>query len=80
MQISELTLKDRVVVAPMHQYSGEAEFPTDWPLVNVGRFAAGGAGLQLGHTGRQGKNASHGFGCNPSTYQRGLAEEGSAHA
>ena len=47
MQIRGLTLKNRVVVAPMHQYSGEAGFVTDWHLVNVGRFAAGGAGLVI---------------------------------
>lgn len=27
-----LTLKNRAVVAPMHQYAGERGFATDWPL------------------------------------------------
>ena len=38
-------MKNRVVVAPMHQYAAENGFPTDWHLMNIGRFAAGGAGL-----------------------------------
>ena len=40
-----VTLKNRVVVAPMHQYAAEKGFATDWHLVNAGRYAAGGAGL-----------------------------------
>jgi 2,4-dienoyl-CoA reductase-like NADH-dependent reductase (Old Yellow Enzyme family) len=40
-----LMLKNRVVVAPMHQYAGERGFATDWHLMNAGRYAAGGAGL-----------------------------------
>ena len=45
LKIRELTLKNRVVTAPMHQYSGIKGFPTDWHVMNAGRFAAGGAGL-----------------------------------
>ena len=45
--IRDLTLKNRIAVAPMHQYSGENGFPTSWHLVNAGRFAAGGAGLVI---------------------------------
>ena len=40
-----LTLKNRIVVAPMHQYSARDGHATDWHLMNAGRFAAGGAGL-----------------------------------
>ncbi len=40
-----VTLKNRVVVAPMHQYMAERGYPTDWHLMNIGRYAAGGAGL-----------------------------------
>jgi 2,4-dienoyl-CoA reductase-like NADH-dependent reductase (Old Yellow Enzyme family) len=47
MQIRELTLKNRIAVAPMHQYSGENGFATNWHLVNAGRFASGGAGLVI---------------------------------
>ncbi len=45
LQIRDVTLKNRVVIAPMHQYSGVRGYPTDWHLMNAGRFAAGGAGL-----------------------------------
>lgn len=47
IDIRDTTLKNRVVVAPMHQYSGVRGFPTDWHLMNAGRFAAGGAGLVI---------------------------------
>lgn len=47
LRVRELTLKNRVVVAPMHQYSGVKGFPTDWHLMNAGRYAAGGAGLVI---------------------------------
>jgi 2,4-dienoyl-CoA reductase-like NADH-dependent reductase (Old Yellow Enzyme family) len=47
MRIRELELRNRIAVAPMHQYSGENGFPTNWHMVNVGRFAAGGAGLVI---------------------------------
>jgi len=41
LKLRELTLKNRIVVAPMHQYSGIKGFPTDWHVMNAGRFAAG---------------------------------------
>ena len=47
IRIRDVALKNRVVVAPMHQYSGVRGFPTDWHLMNAGRFAAGGAGLVI---------------------------------
>ena len=43
--IRDVKLKNRVVVPPMHQYSAVKGFPTDWHLMNAGKFAAGGAGL-----------------------------------
>src|SRR5258706_12640768 len=43
--IRGLTLRNRIVVPPMHQYSAVKGFPTDWHLMNAGKFAAGGAGL-----------------------------------
>ena len=45
LKIRSVVLKNRVVVAPMHQYAAVKGFPTDWHLVNLGRFATGGAGL-----------------------------------
>jgi 2,4-dienoyl-CoA reductase-like NADH-dependent reductase (Old Yellow Enzyme family) len=47
LQLREVALKNRIVVPPMHQYSAEQGVPTDWHLVNAGRFAAGGAGLVI---------------------------------
>jgi 2,4-dienoyl-CoA reductase-like NADH-dependent reductase (Old Yellow Enzyme family) len=40
-----LTLKNRVVVSPMCQYSAMDGLAGDWHLVHLGRFAIGGAGL-----------------------------------
>ena len=45
LQLRDVELKNRVVVAPMHQYSAVDGFATDWHLMNAGRYAAGGAGL-----------------------------------
>ena len=45
LTIRDCVLKNRVVVAPMHQYAAVDGFPTDWHLMNIGRYAAGGAGL-----------------------------------
>ncbi len=47
LKLRELTLKNRIVVAPMHQYAAVNGFPTDWHLMNAGRYAAGGAGLVI---------------------------------
>ncbi|MEN0076297.1 MAG: NADH:flavin oxidoreductase/NADH oxidase [Paracraurococcus sp.] len=47
LTIRGVTLKNRVVVAPMHQYAAERGFATDWHLMNAGRYAAGGAGLVI---------------------------------
>ena len=50
MTIRGVTLKNRIVVPPMHQYSAVKGFPTDWHLMNAGKFAAclsGGATLVL---------------------------------
>jgi len=47
LRLRDLTLKNRVVVAPMHQYSADKGFATDWHIMNAGRYAAGGAGLVM---------------------------------
>ena len=47
LALRTLELKNRVVVAPMHQYAGVEGFATDWHLMNAGRYAAGGAGLVM---------------------------------
>ena len=45
LKIRSLTLKHRVVVSPMCQYSSQDGFASDWHLVQLGRFAVGGAAL-----------------------------------
>jgi 2,4-dienoyl-CoA reductase-like NADH-dependent reductase (Old Yellow Enzyme family) len=47
MTIRGVTLKNRIVVAPMHQYAAIQGFVTDWHLMNAGRYAAGGAGMMM---------------------------------
>src|SRR3984957_4273334 len=44
LTIRGIELRNRIVVPPMHQYSAVKGFPTDWHLMNAGKFAAGGAG------------------------------------
>src|SRR6185295_12869411 len=40
-----VTVRNRVVVSPMCQYSSEGGGPTDYHLVHLGKFAMGGAGI-----------------------------------
>lgn len=47
LTIRGVELRNRIVVPPMHQYSAVKGFPTDWHLMNAGKFAAGGAGLVI---------------------------------
>ena len=47
LQIRSVTLRNRVVLAPMHQYAAKAGFATDWHLMNAGKYAAGGCGLVM---------------------------------
>ena len=47
LEIRSVTLKNRIVVAPMHQYSSDQGFATDWHLMNAGKYAAGGAGFVM---------------------------------
>ncbi|GCE19976.1 hypothetical protein KDK_37760 [Dictyobacter kobayashii] len=42
-----LTLRNRIAVAPMCQYSSTDGFATDWHLVHLGSFAVGGAALVM---------------------------------
>ena len=46
-QLGSLTLDNRIVVAPMCQYSAIDGTMTDWHLMHLGQFAVGGAGLVL---------------------------------
>jgi 2,4-dienoyl-CoA reductase-like NADH-dependent reductase (Old Yellow Enzyme family) len=45
LQIKNLTLKNRIVISPMCQYSSVDGFANDWHLVHLGSRASGGAGL-----------------------------------
>jgi 2,4-dienoyl-CoA reductase-like NADH-dependent reductase (Old Yellow Enzyme family) len=43
--IKNITIKNRIVISPMCQYSSKDGFPNDWHLVHLGSRAIGGAGL-----------------------------------
>ncbi|WP_035646351.1 NADH:flavin oxidoreductase/NADH oxidase [Flavobacterium sp. ASV13] len=45
LTIKNTTLKNRIVISPMCQYSAEDGFANDWHLVHLGSRASGGAGL-----------------------------------
>lgn len=47
LQIRGLTLRNRVAMSPMCQYSSEEGMAGDWHLVHLGSRAAGGVGLVL---------------------------------
>jgi 2,4-dienoyl-CoA reductase-like NADH-dependent reductase (Old Yellow Enzyme family) len=46
-KLRSLTLRNRIVVSPMCQYSGEDGFAKDWHLVHLGTRATGGAALVI---------------------------------
>jgi 2,4-dienoyl-CoA reductase-like NADH-dependent reductase (Old Yellow Enzyme family) len=45
LTIKNITLKNRIVMSPMCQYSSEDGFSNDWHLVHLGTRAVGGTGL-----------------------------------
>ena len=45
LTIKNITLKNRIVMSPMCQYSAKDGFANDWHLVHLGSRAAGGSGL-----------------------------------
>ncbi|HUJ75510.1 MAG TPA: NADH:flavin oxidoreductase/NADH oxidase, partial [bacterium] len=45
LSIRDITLRNRVCVSPMCQYSSQDGFSTDWHLVHLGSRAVGGAAL-----------------------------------
>ena len=47
MQIGSLHLSNRIVIAPMCQYSAEEGTPGDWHLIHLGHLALSGAGLMI---------------------------------
>lgn len=47
VQIGGLTLKNRIVIAPMCQYSAENGEAGDWHLIHLGQLACSGAGMLI---------------------------------
>jgi 2,4-dienoyl-CoA reductase-like NADH-dependent reductase (Old Yellow Enzyme family) len=47
LDLRDLTLRNRTVVAPMCQYSAQHGLANDWHFVHLGRFALGGFGLVI---------------------------------
>jgi len=47
LRIREVTLRNRIMVSPMCQYSYEDGFSNDWHLVHMGSRAVGGAGIVM---------------------------------
>lgn len=47
LQVGSLTLKNRIVVSPMCQYTAVDGFANDWHLVHLGSRAVGGAALVI---------------------------------
>jgi 2,4-dienoyl-CoA reductase-like NADH-dependent reductase (Old Yellow Enzyme family) len=47
LSIKNITLKNRIVVSPMCQYSAKDGLANDWHLVHLGSRAVGGAGLVI---------------------------------
>ncbi|MFA7440549.1 MAG: NADH:flavin oxidoreductase/NADH oxidase [Sphingomonadaceae bacterium] len=47
MQLGSLNLRNRIVVAPMCQYSAEEGCATDWHLMHLGNLALSGVGLVM---------------------------------
>lgn len=45
IELRGVTLKNRVVISPMCEYSSRDGFANDWHFVHLGKFALGGAGL-----------------------------------
>jgi 2,4-dienoyl-CoA reductase-like NADH-dependent reductase (Old Yellow Enzyme family) len=47
LTLRELSIRNRIFVSPMCQYSSRDGMPTDWHLVHLGSRAVGGAGLVM---------------------------------
>ncbi|WP_174615736.1 NADH:flavin oxidoreductase/NADH oxidase [Virgibacillus ihumii] len=47
LTIKDITLRNRIGVSPMCQYSSDDGLPNDWHLVHLGSRAVGGAGLVI---------------------------------
>ncbi len=45
--LGDLTLRNRIVIAPMCQYSASEGSATDWHMIHLGHLALSGAGLLI---------------------------------
>ena len=45
LKLKDIELPNRIVIAPMCQYSAKEGVPTDWHLMHLGQFSVSGAGL-----------------------------------
>lgn len=45
LKINDIKLANRIVIAPMCQYSAKEGVPTDWHLMHLGQFSVSGAGM-----------------------------------
>jgi 2,4-dienoyl-CoA reductase-like NADH-dependent reductase (Old Yellow Enzyme family) len=46
-RLDELRLPNRIVIAPMCQYSAQEGCATDWHMIHLGHLALSGAGLLI---------------------------------
>ena len=51
-RLKDVTLRNRIAVSPMCQYSSDDGYPNDWHFVHLGSRAVGGAGRarEAGHS------------------------------
>ena len=47
ISLTDVELRNRIIVSPMCQYSADAGCATDWHLMHLGQFAVSGVGLIL---------------------------------
>ena len=47
IQLGGVTLPNRIVVAPMCQYSANDGCMSDWHMIHIGSLAVSGAGLAM---------------------------------
>ena len=47
LRLDDLELENRIIIAPMCQYSAEQGSATDWHMIHLGSLALSGAGLMI---------------------------------
>lgn len=76
LAIGELTLANRIIVAPMCQYSADDGSATDWHMVHLGHLALSGAGLLITEATAvtpEGRISAHDLGLYSDANERALA-------